>query len=274
MSSRRRTGFTLIELIVVIGIVVILIAMLIPALSGARRAAQSTQCASNLRQLTTAMMNYAAEFKGEFPPNVGAKKAYWYNNAAVGRYIRSQSPGTSDQQIGGVFVCPCDLDRAVRSYSMNTFGSSVVSPFVIAAIEANPPRGKLFKSNAKDASHLILLIESYSLEDWPEEDPNPTGFASPALVGFVPKPVAKRFGAAGAVYQKDVPRFGTISAQICYFRHRRPRQPGTLGDAVGRLNIGFTDGHVALHAHDELFDKDTGQSTYLAMWSPIDREIP
>jgi len=39
------------------------------------------------------------------------------------------------------------------------------------------------------------------------------------------------------------------------------------------LNIAFVDGHVALLSHDELVNLNTGKSTYLAMWSLIDREI-
>jgi prepilin-type processing-associated H-X9-DG protein len=46
-----------------------------------------------------------------------------------------------------------------------------------------------------------------------------------------------------------------------------------LGDAIGRLNIGFADGHVAMFTQDDLIDKSTGKSTYEAMWSPVDREI-
>ncbi|MEA2733760.1 MAG: hypothetical protein QOE14_211 [Humisphaera sp.] len=279
-SGFSKRGFTIVELLTVVGMIAILIALLIPALSSARRAAQATQCASNLRQLTIAMINYSVEFDGYFPPNVGLKKMFWYNNDAVGRHIGSRGRGVNgnsegvDQHIGGVFVCPADLEGAVRSYSMNTFASGTASPSVIASTEATPPRGKLFKSGVKDSSHMILLIEAFSVEDWPAEDPNPTGWSAPALVGYVPPPVGRRFGAGGKVYQSDLPRYGAIAAQICYFRHRAPRQPGTLGDALGRLNIAFADGHVALHAHDELYDKATGKSTFLAMWSPVDRAIP
>ena len=70
-------GFTLVELLTVIGIIAILMALLLPALTGARRAAQATQCASNLRQLVAGMTNYSVEHRGSFPGNVGALDLYF-----------------------------------------------------------------------------------------------------------------------------------------------------------------------------------------------------
>ena len=65
--TTRKRGFTLIELLVVISIIALLIAILLPALGSAQRAARAIQCASNLKQIGTALGAYQVENKSYFP---------------------------------------------------------------------------------------------------------------------------------------------------------------------------------------------------------------
>src|SRR5688500_15428049 len=64
---RRQRAFTLVELLVVIGIIAILIGILLPTLSRARESANKTACLSNMRELGNAFRLYAAGNKDAIP---------------------------------------------------------------------------------------------------------------------------------------------------------------------------------------------------------------
>src|SRR5688572_3188859 len=65
----QRRGFTLVELLVVIGIIALLIAMLLPALRKAKEQANAVACQSNLRQLMQCIILFSTDMKGHLPGN-------------------------------------------------------------------------------------------------------------------------------------------------------------------------------------------------------------
>lgn len=67
VNDKHTNGFTLVELLVVIGIIGVLVSLLLPAVQQAREAGRRTQCQNNLRQVALAMHNYETSFR-LFPP--------------------------------------------------------------------------------------------------------------------------------------------------------------------------------------------------------------
>ena len=67
----KKRAFTLVELLVVVGIIAVLISLLLPALSRAREAAKATRCLSNIKQLSNALAMYVNENNGWLPVQPG-----------------------------------------------------------------------------------------------------------------------------------------------------------------------------------------------------------
>src|SRR5438552_8326792 len=256
MPARRAgAGFTLVELLVVIGIIALLIAILLPVLSAARRDAKDVQCASNVRQLCLALLQYAGDWKGRFPPSgdygddSGQHLAVWWTDQErIGPYISAAAYYENDGKpvtswdtsglaargaMGGVFVCPND-DGAARSYSMNRHASSDYN----SQITSYWNWGDYFHGpNVRENWKVILVTETFSVMPTPYgyasiPDCGPVSVITPAYAFGAFPPISSdsgRFWGTGA-------RYKLTPTEISYMNHRRSDDGGVGTQAKGRLN--------------------------------------
>ena len=98
--SMRRHGFTLIETLVAVAIIVILVGILLPVLVGAKSKADLTACQFNLRQLQVATIQYCADFDGGYPPMLITDTA----DGTPHRWVNGIYPYCGSEKL--VFACP------------------------------------------------------------------------------------------------------------------------------------------------------------------------
>lgn len=110
-KARRKSGaFTLIELLIVIAIVAILSSILLPALSKARETAKTASCASNLRQLYFAWINYVDDNRRTAPLYYDSALAnpLWVSVLIAAGYVSQPGYGKMVERCkkGGLLICP------------------------------------------------------------------------------------------------------------------------------------------------------------------------
>lgn len=157
-SASSVRAFTLAELLVVLGIVVLLVSLLLPTLSGAREMSRRTKCMSNMRQLTQACLSYAQDhdrqlifsetMKGAWVDKITAKDDTGADAIRRGTLY----PYLADVRI---YRCPDDENHD-RTYSINAYLNSdqlkgtgaYYHPHVIHSI-----------GSVANAAHTFALIE-------------------------------------------------------------------------------------------------------------------
>jgi prepilin-type N-terminal cleavage/methylation domain-containing protein/prepilin-type processing-associated H-X9-DG protein len=255
--SAAAAGFTLVELLVVIGIIAVLISMLLPALNKAREQARAAKCLSNLRQLSIALVGYCNNNKGSFPGQ-GARgggnnwiawdevpgeddpnNPSYINNSALQPYI-----GATGEGLKALLRCESD-DVNVRarqteprvyrySYSLNT---ALTKPdrFKGEPFYYTGPAKPLRVSQVRNSSDKISFVEedAKTLDD---------GAWSPYIVNMTTSPPTFWNPATGgAMTQFDPANLVKSAANMLADRHDRIKDPY---DPKGRGNVAFVDGHA------------------------------
>jgi general secretion pathway protein G len=212
-------GFTLVELLVVIGILMALAGLLLPAISQARRAAGGVTCQSNLRQWGLATLEYANENKGFLPrrgQGVGAtsqigRPTDWFNALPplmqMPPYMDMVSSGVIPRPPGaGIWLCPQANDMGgpyYWSYGMN-MGLSVW--------EANQNNGQPDKiTGVGDSASMVLFTDA------------PGNYCSV-------------FPSSQAGGYNPVPRHGNKMVNICFLDgHAEPIAGSYIGCGTGLI---------------------------------------
>jgi len=126
VRSRRR-AFTIVELLVVISIILVLVALLLPALGVATRSAMEYACQNNLHELAVVVATYCADNEGYFPHATGtgvissandwlyvpdrlSSQAYLKD----GILLKQRRVGSTDQYFCDLYYCPVDVDNGLQ----------------------------------------------------------------------------------------------------------------------------------------------------------------
>jgi len=162
IHQSKSKAFTLIELLMVISIVVLLMALLLPALQRARKQARAVVCQTNLRQWGSILALYTEENQGRLPWLRG--RALWLLRGSVLPRGDPNTPGVyQDINAKGIACCP----MAVKLGDHGTFGSSV--GWNGKSFRIRGTHGSTFEA-WEITSPLPPFRCSYGLNDWLFDD--------------------------------------------------------------------------------------------------------
>jgi prepilin-type N-terminal cleavage/methylation domain-containing protein/prepilin-type processing-associated H-X9-DG protein len=177
----RRRGFTLIELLVVISIIALLVGILLPALGAARKTAQNSQCLSNIRQMDTAAMSFAADH--QFFIQISSTDRQWtsFPSELRGKQARLKGSPTRVKDWASAIVPYMGGDPSDDFENTNT----KVSKAFICPSDGNQeatPSGYALWNNITDATTKLIKPISYGINadattfDHPVFGPDWAGF--------------------------------------------------------------------------------------------------
>jgi prepilin-type N-terminal cleavage/methylation domain-containing protein/prepilin-type processing-associated H-X9-DG protein len=158
----RARAFTLVELLVVIGIIAVLIAILLPTLSKARKQAQQAQCLSNLRQIGQLNQVYLQTYNGVLP---WSRYPNWNQNPPGGPQIWFQfislTAGRKTQDVSGIPT----IDEAVEIVKACPTWASVQDLWSLASQPSKPGYGINLNITAPERLNSAIPRPPYTNND-------------------------------------------------------------------------------------------------------------
>ena len=257
-AARARAAFTLVELLVVHGIVAVVLGITLPAVFSVREHARVARCTANVHVVTQSLLTHAFANQSKFPVNTSftSPGRYWYDADQAGAAFPRNA---DDKPAGGFLACPSD-EGGGRSYATNFWASGRVDA---AALKGTS--GTLWDLRAPGPSRLVLVVES-----WSYTGRATTGWLAQATAGRSGRTAGQRFGGGGGVPAYTAGRFDVVNCDLAYGRHRGRGGRGDGTQPFGRVNIGYADGHVALASDADLVD-GRGVGTGHSTWYPDER---